>query len=422
MMAKTGFQAGDILLPQDIDMTKWSVVACDQYTSEPEYWDAVDALVGDAPSTLRLTLPEIYLEQDGVDARIRAVNEAMLEYLKNGVLTEYKNKYLYVERTMRDGTVRPGLMGVVDLEEYDYRKGSQSLIRATEGTVVERIPPRLRVRENAALELPHIMLLIDDEQKTVLEPIAEKKGSLDSAYDFPMMMDSGSIRGWFVDDAIAAQVDVALEKLAEPSAFDAKYQVSGKGVLLFAVGDGNHSLATAKENYEQVKRSLSAEEAAVHPARYALVEVVNIHDDSLQFEPIHRVLFDIDADDIIAELRKAHDVADSGEGQKVSYVCAQGKGELVIRDPSANLTVGTLQNFLDRYLKEKGGRVDYIHGEDVVERLGSQPGNIGFLLPNMEKNELFPTVILDGALPRKTFSMGHAYDKRFYLEVRKIQK
>lgn len=421
-MAKIGFQAGDILLPQGIDMTKWSVVACDQYTSEPEYWDAVDALVGDAPSTLRLTLPEIYLEQEGVDARIQAVNEAMQEYLKNGVLAEHKNKYLYVERTMRDGTVRPGLMGVVDLEEYDYRKGSQSLIRATEGTVIERIPPRLRVRENAALELPHIMLLIDDEKKTVLEPIAAKKESLSSAYDFPMMMDSGSIRGWFVDDETAGEVTTALEKLAEPSAFDAKYQVSGKGVLLFAVGDGNHSLATAKENYEQVKRSLSAEEAAVHPARYALVEVVNIHDDSLQFEPIHRVLFDVDAEDILAALRREHDVAETGEGQKISYVCASGKGELVIRDPSANLTVGTLQNFLDRYLKEKGGRVDYIHGEDVVERLGAQPGNIGFLLPNMEKNELFPTVILDGALPRKTFSMGHAYDKRFYLEVRKIQK
>lgn len=421
-MAKIGFQAGDILLPKNIDMTKWSVVACDQYTSEPEYWEAVDKLVGDAPSTLRLTLPEIYLEEDGVEARISAVNAAMQQYLASGVLKEHKGQYIYVERTMRDGTVRPGLMGVVDLEEYDYRKGSQSLIRATEGTVVERIPPRLRVREKAALELPHIMLLIDDEKKTVLEPIMARKAELDVAYDFDMMMDSGSIRGWFVDDQSAADVASALEALAEPAAFDAKYNVTDKGVLLFAVGDGNHSLATAKENYEQVKRSISAEEAKTHPARFALVEVVNIHDASLQFEPIHRVVFDVDAEDVLAALKAAHDVADSGEGQKIAYVSAQGSGELVIRDPSANLAVGTLQNFLDAYLKEKGGRIDYIHGEDVVERLGSQPGNIGFLLPNMEKSELFPTVILDGALPRKTFSMGHAYDKRFYLEARKIQK
>lgn len=421
-MAKTGFYAGDVLLPQGIDMTKWSVVACDQYTSEPEYWDAVDSLVGDAPSTLRVTLPEIYLEQDGVKERISAVNAAMLSYMESGILKEHKNRYIYVERTMRDGTVRPGLMGVVDLEEYDYRKGSQSLIRATEGTVIERIPPRLRVRENAALELPHIMLLIDDEKKTVLEPLAAHKEEFSVAYDFTMMMDSGSIKGWFADDTAAAAVDSALAALAEPETFNAKYNVTDKGVLLFAVGDGNHSLATAKENYEQVKRAIGADAAVAHPARYALVEVVNIHDPSLQFEPIHRVLFDVDANDLLAELGKTYDLAESGEGQKISYVFAGGKGDLVIKNPSANLAVGTLQNFLDKYLKEKGGRIDYIHGEDVVERLGTQDGNIGFLLPNMEKSELFPTVILDGALPRKTFSMGHAYDKRFYLEARKIQK
>jgi len=421
-MAKTGFYAGDVLLPQGIDMTKWSVVACDQYTSEPEYWDEVDSIVGDSPSTLRVTLPEIYLEQDGVKERISAVNAAMLSYLQSGILNEYKNSYIYVERTMRDGTVRPGLMGVVDLEEYDYRKGSQSLIRATEGTVVERIPPRLRVRENAALELPHIMLLIDDEKKTVLEPLGGSKDEFDVAYDFTMMMDSGSIKGWFVDETAADAVNSALASLAEPEAFRAKYNVSDKGVLLFAVGDGNHSLATAKENYEQVKRAIGADAAVDHPARYALVEVVNIHDPSLQFEPIHRVLFDVDASDLLAELGKTYELAESGEGQKISYVFAGGKGDLVIKNPSANLAVGTLQNFLDKYLKEKGGRIDYIHGEDVVERLGTQEGNIGFLLPNMEKSELFPTVILDGALPRKTFSMGHAYDKRFYLEARKIQK
>lgn len=424
-MSNIGFYAGEVYLPDEKnDLSKWSVVACDQFTSQPEYWDEVSDYVGDAPSTLKITLPEIYLEQDGVDERIKKINDTMDAYLKNGVLKSVGSKYIYVERTQRDGVCRRGLMGVVDLEEYNYLPGSKSLIRATEGTVLERIPPRVRVREHAALELPHIMLLIDDPEKTVIEPLSDSADTMDVAYDFTLMQSSGSIKGYFVDDDKAAAIGNALEKLADADVCASKYGVSDKGVLLFAVGDGNHSLATAKECYERIKKTLSKEEAAVHPARYALVEVVNVHDAALQFEPIHRVIFDIDADKLLAKLREYYKISDIpvDGAQSFEYCSANGAGTLWIENPKSNLAVGSLQMFLDEYLKANGGRIDYIHGDDVVNELGCQPGNIGFLLPPMAKEDLFKTVLIDGALPRKTFSMGHAWDKRFYLETRRITK
>ncbi len=424
-MSNIGFSAGEIYLPDaKNDLSKWSVVACDQFTSQPEYWEEVSDYVGDAPSTLKITLPEIYLEQDGVDGRIKEINANMDTYLKDGVLKSAGSKYIYVERTQRDGVCRRGLMGVVDLEEYNYLPGSKSLIRATEGTVLERIPPRVRVREHASLELPHIMLLIDDPEKTVIEPLAEGADFMDVAYDFSLMQSSGSIKGYFVSDDKAEAIGNALEKLADPEVCQAKYGVSDKGVLLFAVGDGNHSLATAKECYERLKKTLTAEEAAVHPARYALVEVVNVHDTALQFEPIHRVVFDIDADNLLSALSSFYEVSETPcEGaQSFEYCCAKSIGTLWIKNPRSNLAVGTLQIFLDDYLKKNGGRIDYIHGDDVVNELGTQVGNMGFLLPPMAKEDLFKTVLIDGALPRKTFSMGHAWDKRFYLETRRITK
>ena len=421
-MNVTGFQAGDLLLPRQVDLTKWSVVACDQYTSQPEYWEAVDQLVGSAPSSLRLILPEALLGSPDGDRRIAAINEAMHRYQEQGIFAPCPHRYLYLERTQRDGAIRRGLMGVVDLEQYDYRPGSRSLVRATEGTVLERIPPRVKVRKDAPLELPHILLLIDDREKTVLEPLAARKGELESVYDFPLMMDSGHLKGWLVDDEGAASLEAALARLADPAAFDAKYQVQGQGVLLFAVGDGNHSLATAKTCWEELKPSLSPAQRETHPARWALVEVVNLHDPALVFEPIHRVLFQVDPRDLLESLSRVHRVGDGeGPGQRLRWVTAQGEGVLRIEDPDSNLPVGTLQRFLDRYLEEKGGRVDYVHGEDVARRLGSQPNSMAFLLPAMAKEDLFPTVILDGALPRKTFSMGHAWDKRFYLEARAIR-
>lgn len=420
-MNENVFQPGNILLPNQADLAKWSVVACDQYTSQPEYWNAVSAFVGDAPSALHVTLPEIYLEGADVDTRIDRINHTMQRYLDTDILHEIAGKYIYVERTQRDGVVRHGLMGVVDLECYDYTKGSQTLIRATEGTVLERIPPRVRVREHAALELPHIMLLIDDAQRTVIEPLDAEKDRFETAYDFKLMQDSGSLHGYIVDDAAEKRIDAALQALAEPAAFHQKYQVpEDKGVLLFAVGDGNHSLATAKECYERIKAEMPPEKAKNHPARYALVELTNVHDAALQFEPIHRVVFDVDPDDMMAELSKYYELAE--EGQAFTCIIGDQKKTVHIKNPPTNLAVGTLQKFIDAYLTEHTGRVDYIHGDDVVEELARDPKNIGFLLPPMAKEELFPTVILDGALPRKTFSMGHAYDKRFYLEARKIQE
>ena len=419
-MSKRVFAPGDVLLPKDgTDMTKWSVVACDQYTSEPEYWSSVSSFVGDAPSTLHLTFPEIYLEDGNGDARIERINSSMAEYIANGIFAEKVSKYIYVERTQRNGKIRRGLMGVVDLEEYDYMPGSQSKIRATEGTVLERIPPRVKIRKNAKLEIPHIMLLIDDAEKTVIEPLAGAE--LPVAYDFTLMENSGSIRGYFVNADEEARIDKALAALADEAAFNKKYNVSGKGVLQFAVGDGNHSLATAKECWRLVKETISPDEYETHPARFALCELVNLHDASLEFEAIHRVVFDIDTAKMRKALSEYYELSNSAE-QKFIMITADGTEEIGIANPKSNLTVGSLQKFIDDYLKENGGKVDYIHGEDVVKRLGAEPGNAGFILPVISKDSFFPTVICDGALPRKTFSMGDAWDKRFYLESRVINK
>ena len=416
------FSKCDILIPNCEDMQKWSVVACDQYTSEPEYWENVGSIVGQAPSSLRVTLPEIYLEQDGVDERIEKIYSAMREYTESGLLATVADSMVYLERTLADGRIRRGIIGTVDLEKYDYSIGSQSRIRATEGTVLSRIPPRARVRRGAVIELPHIMLLVDDAEREVIEPLGERKGEFEKLYDFDLMCGGGHVTGYRIAGAEAGRISSALEKFASPEYFESKYGVSGKGPLQFAVGDGNHSLATAKRCYEELKQTMTEEEWSVHPSRYALVELVNLHDGALEFEAIHRVVFDVDPDRLIADLRKYYDVSDTEcGGQSFEYITMSQRARLYIKNPSSNLTVGTLQNFIDSYLEKNGGRVDYIHGVGVVESLASKPGNIGFILPDMSKSELFPTVILDGALPRKTFSMGHACDKRFYLEARKIK-
>ncbi len=420
-MDSKAFLPGEILLPKkEVNMTKWSVVACDQYTSEPEYWNSVETFVGDAPSTLKLTFPEIYLEDGDPETRIEKINSTMLSYLNEGVFENCGARYIYVERTQRNGKIRRGLMGIVDLEEYEYMPGSQSKIRATEGTVLERIPPRVKIRKDAPLELPHIMLLIDDTEKSVIEPLAKKTATLTPAYDFKLMEESGSIKGYFLGDDETASVDAALARLADKDEFEKKYLVSGKGVLQFAVGDGNHSLATAKECWRMVKENLSDAEKASHPARFALCELVNLHDEALEFEAIHRVVFDIDAEKMLDAMSKYYELSDDAE-QTFVMVTKNGEKKLGIKNPKSNLTVGSVQKFIDDYLKENGGRVDYIHGDEVVKRLGSEDGNAGFLFPSIKKSDLFPTVIRDGVLPRKAFSMGHAWDKRFYLEARGIK-
>lgn len=419
---KIPFKKANILLPKDADMTKWSVIACDQYTSEPKYWEEVEELVGDAPSTLKITLPEIYLEQENVDSRIQKINAEMDNLLNINFFRTLQDSLIYLERTCSDGKVRKGIIGMVDLEDYSYEKGSQTLIRATEGTVLERIPPRVRVRENAKLELPHVMLLIDDDKKEIIEGLTDKVSSNDVVYDFDLMQNGGHVKGYKIPEDLCQNVFDGLEKLADKDNFEAKYNVHDKGVLLFSVGDGNHSLATAKACYENLKKVLPKEEYENHPARYALVEVVNLHSDALEFEPIHRVVFNVEPEKMIEELEKYYEVSRTpGEGQKVEYVYKDKEEVLYIKNPKSNLAVGSLQMFIDEYIKNHGGKVDYIHGDEVTRELGRKPGNIGFLLPNMAKTDLFKTVILDGALPRKTFSMGHSYDKRYYLEAREIK-
>lgn len=441
MKNKLGLNISSVLLPgQNIDMQRWSVIACDQYTSEPGYWEDVDNFVGNSPSALRLIFPEVYLESETEDQkaiRIKNINDNMTLYLNDNVLYEHKDAVFLVERVFSNGNTRHGLIMSVDLERYDFNKGSQSLIRATEGTIIERLPPRIRIRENAQLELPHIMLLIDDAEKTVIEPLVSKASSFSQVYSFELMKQSGSIKGWkIIDENVIEDLAAALLKLADKEDFKTRYGLKddNQDVLLFAVGDGNHSLATAKACWENLKKTLTSEELQDHPARYALVEIVNVHDNGLVFEPIHRVVFNVEHEHLLdsfvsyykdrgcnVRIEKGSGKPESS-GHAIKYVSSEGYGYLIVECPLYNIDVGTLQNFLDDYLKKNPqANIDYIHGEEITDKLGKQPGNIGFFLSKMDKNELFKTVILDGTLPRKTFSMGEASEKRFYLEARKIR-
>lgn len=412
------FKKTDILLPKydNEQMKKWAVVACDQYTGEPEYWNDVAALTSGTPSALDLILPEAFLNE--TERRIPEITEKMAKLLDSGFFAEHKDCFVLVKRTQADGRLRAGLVGAIDLEEYDYRKGSKSLIRATEATVAERIPPRVKIRANAPLELPHIMILIDDIGNTVIEPLLNK--NLHELYSFDLMKNGGHIEGLKVDGEAAKSVCDALEKLADKQAFNAKYGLEDEEVLLFAMGDGNHSLATAKECYEQKKREGSPD---AELARYALVELVNLHSPALEFEAIHRIVTGVNCNDLLEAMTNVLGLtADASAEQRFTLINGEKVLEFGITKPTSNLTVGSLQSFLDDYLSHNSGKIDYIHGEDTVRNLCKNGSAIGFLLPSMKKSELFPTVIKDGALPRKTFSMGHAHDKRFYVEARRIRK
>lgn len=420
---KLGFYPADILLPKNADMTKWAVVACDQFTSQPEYWEAVEKTVGDAPSTLRLILPEAGLNDPAVDQHIAAINQSMKEYLDEGVFKTLSDSLIYIERSQSDGKIRHGLIGMIDLDQYDFTPGSGSLVRATEGTVLSRIPPRVRVRQDAPVELPHVMLLIDDPDKTVIEPLTAASSKMESVYDFDLQQQGGHLKGWKLSENQINNVADALSGLMTEEAMEKKYNLKGAAPLLFAVGDGNHSLATAKQCYENLKKVTPKEQWATLPARYALVEVVNNHDDALQFEPIHRVLFGVKPEAVLDALKAYYPGAHEGEGEghTIAYTYEGHKGYITVPNPKLQLEVATLQEFLDPYLKEHNIEVDYVHDDDVTDELGSKPGNIAFKLPAMGKEQLFKTVMADGVLPRKTFSMGHARDKRYYVEARKIK-
>lgn len=426
-----GIQIPEIYLPQTtVDLQKWAVVACDQYTSQLEYWEEVAKLVGDAPSTLQLIFPEVYLGTTNETERIALIKRQMQEYLESGVLVSQGLGFIYVERQTSHQKLRKGLMVALDLECYNYQIGATSLIRATEGTVLERIPPRVKIRSGASLELPHIMVLFDDPQGLVLEPLAAKVGQLKKLYETELMMNGGKVTGYQVqEESLLAGIRDGLAELMAT--------INNEDPLLFAVGDGNHSLATAKAVWEETKLELTTEELATHPARYALVELVNLHDSGMVFEPIHRVVFNCQLADlqqaiaryntetgarVSLELTKQLEGSEQHEATHcVELIGSFGEGSLIFWESKFQLAVGAVQNFLD-YLSSWYSElsIDYIHGADVVAELGVRPGNIGLYLPPMAKEDLFKTVIKEGVLPRKTFSMGEAEEKRFYLEARRI--
>ncbi len=437
-----GLGRPSVLLPRSgIDLARWAVIACDQFTSEPEYWKQVEDHVGKAPSTLNLIYPEVYLGEPDPDVRIRGIREAMNRFLAEGLFQE-KEGFVYVERQVGRRT-RRGFLACLDLERYDYNRGSTSLVRATEGTILERIPPRVRIREGAPLELPHIMVLIDDPDDTVIGPLEAGKSGHEKLYDFELMMGSGRLAGYRVKDpALEEGLTRALAHLADPGVFARRYGLApGTPVLLYAMGDGNHSLATAKAIWEKTKSAAGGGDSVMTSAlRYALVEIVNLYDPALDFEPIHRVVFGIEPPSALTaalearfgdglrlrdaagfEALKKEVEGQSGPPQKIGLIRDEGTRLIEISRTDFVLPVGTLQSFLDGFLAEKKAKsVDYVHGSDAVLTLGRKPGNAGLFLPALPKTDLFKTVILNGALPRKTFSMGEAREKRFYLEARKL--
>lgn len=423
--------APKILLPKEgTDLSKWAVIACDQFTSEPKYWNDVEATVGAAPSTLRMFLPEVYLEQETpeqIDARLSAISSSIRRYIDEGILNEMEPGFILLSRKTKINDSRKGLMLALDLEQYDFTPGNKSRIRATEGTVLSRIPPRVRIRERAPIEMPHIMVLIDDPKRTVIEPAfaALSADEKNLVYDTDLMMDGGHIKGYYTPASsyVAASIIESLHCIL---------RASDDG-FLFAVGDGNHSLATAKKHWENIRETLSEEEKASHPARFCLVEIVNIHDEGLQFEPIHRVTFGLTKESLLekaseyfkdCELR----IADAGAFAKEG--CADGSQTilvtngsedftLVLGKPAHTLAVGSLQGFLDT-IESDAIHTDYIHGEDSVRSLAASD-KLGFLLPDVSKNSFFETISKEGVFPRKTFSMGEAVEKRYYLEAKKIE-
>ena len=409
------FGPADILLPKSADMHRWAVIACDQFTSDTAYWQRVADTVGDSQSTLHMILPEAHLGAADEAAIVKEINATMDRYLENDVFATYANSYIYVERTLLNGTVRPGLIGAVDLEEYNYNMGSVSAVRATEKTVLERIPPRQRVRKDAGIEFPHVLMLCDDDKRQLIEPITAIKGQLPLVYDFDLMEGGGHISGWLVEGQAAADFDARLQAYID--AVPAKYADLDGAPVTLAVGDGNHSLATAKSCYEALKQANPNLDLSSHPARYALVELENIHDDSQVFEPIHRILFHVDGKKLLRDMRAISAVG----GFEVEYVMGDQRGKLLLDRNKGELAVAVLQEFLDQWMQDNPCEIDYIHGDDEVAELAQKDNAIGFLLPSMEKHQLFRGVISGGVLPRKTFSMGHAREKRYYLEGRRIK-
>lgn len=413
------FIPGDILLPKNADMGLWSVIACDQYTSQPEYWDDVDKRVGLSPSTLRMMLPEAYLGIRDTAAETEKIDRTMEEYLNGGIFSTVENSYIYVEREMTVGETRRGLVGLIDLEAYDYRADSLSPVHATEGTVESRLPPRVKIREGACIEMPHIVVFIDDPDNTVF-------GCIDGGeelYDFDLMAGGGHITGKRVTGGCAKKVQKALDALAEPAFLEKRYRLNGKSPVIIAMGDGNHSLATARLCWEKIRQNLTPEEREKHPARWSLAELVNIHDNSISFEPIHRVIFETETDNYFEEARKYFSKYEKESGKAHRIRLSSGKKEETFE--VHGLTIGRLisvaQQYCLEYIKTHGGKLDYIHDDETALEMSERRCSAGLLLPAMDKAELFPSVMESGVFPAKSFSIGPSRDKRYYLECRKIK-
>ena len=414
---RIGIRPAQILLPAPaVRPESWACIACDQYTSEPAYWEKAFATAGSSPSALRLILPECYLKDS--EKRIPVIHNTMSEYLEQGLLTPAVDPgFILCERTIASGS-RLGLVCVVDLEQYSFEKGSLPLVRPTEQTIASRLPPRLVIRRGAPVELTHIMILIDDPDRTVLEPLQAKKASLRKLYDFDLMMHGGHLAGWALDTPeLLEQVDRSMNALMD---------TKGEHPLLLAVGDGNHSLATAKAYWNEIRESLNPEERENHPARFALCEIVNIHDNALLFEPIHRIVTGTDRGSLMADWRqyaadRGMSLHPAGEGHRFTVVSADGEEDVVVSSPEGAIPCETVQKYLDDFLtRHPEAEIDYIHGEESLRTLAQQQNTVGFLLPEINKHSFFADVERLGVLPRKTFSMGEADEKRFYMEAKRI--
>lgn len=413
------FVPGDILLPAKADMGLWSVIACDQYTSAPEYWASVDEKVGSSPSTLRLIFPEAYLETRDVAQETKKINAAMERYLADGVFKTVENSYIYVERELEAGKIRRGLLGLIDLEAYDYRADSVSPVHATEGTVESRLPPRVKIREGATLELPHIVVFVDDPENKVFANLGEGE----KLYDFDLMDAGGHITGTRVSGFDAERVQNELNKLADSDYLESRYALGGKSPVIIAIGDGNHSLATARLCWEKIREGLSPEERKNHPARFGLAELVNIHDASIDFEPIHRVLFETDTRDFFCEAENYFKSVNGREStsHKITLACGGKTEELRVKGLTIGNLIAVSHKFCLEYLCAHGGKLDYIHDDDTALEMAGRENCAGLLLPAMDKNELFPSIMTSGVFPAKSFSIGPARDKRYYLECRRIK-
>ncbi len=415
------FSSAKILLPKQQDMHRWSVVACDQFSSQTEYWESLEKLTEGVPSTLHLMLPEAYLDKRDQFAEAEKINKRMDDYLAAGIFEETEECYVYVERRLGSGAVRRGLMGVLDLEQYDYSAASVSPIRATEGTVEDRLPPRVRVREGASIEMPHIMVFIDDAGDTVLGGLEEIKERLPKLYDFSLNAGGGAVCGYKVTGADAEALEKAVDALSDAETLRERY--GDKAPAVFAMGDGNHSLATAKKCWEKIKETLNGKERETHPARYSLVEIVNIHDEAISFEPIHKVVFDTCSENFISEAEKwwAEQSRASDKSHCISLIAGQQEKRVDVKGLTIGELIGKAEEFCQAYMSRYGGKIDYIHNDDTAIAMGRREGCACMLLPKMEKGELFPSIIESGPFPKKSFSIGHAEDKRYYLECRKIK-